>query len=37
MSERLLEAIQRGMWENPSDEVKKQLEELYMEGEGLVE
>lgn len=37
MSERLLEAIQRGMWANPSDEVKKQLEELYMEGEGLTE
>ncbi|WP_103071757.1 cobaltochelatase subunit CobN [Aquimarina sediminis] len=37
MSERLLEAIQRGMWANPSDEVKEQLEELYMEGEGVVE
>ncbi|MEW7279033.1 cobaltochelatase subunit CobN [Aquimarina sp. 2201CG1-2-11] len=37
MSERLLEAIQRGMWANPSDEIKTQLEELYMEGEGLVE
>jgi len=37
MSERLLEAIQRGMWTNPSDEIKEQLEELYLEGEGLVE
>ncbi len=37
MSERLLEAIQRGMWADPSDEVKQQLEQLYLEGEGLVE
>lgn len=37
MSERLLEAIQRGMWANPSNEIKKQLEDLYMEGEGIVE
>ncbi len=37
MSERLLEAIQRGMWANPSDEIKEQLEELYLEGEGVVE
>ncbi|MFC5045105.1 cobaltochelatase subunit CobN [Aquimarina hainanensis] len=37
MSERLLEAIQRGMWEHPSDEIKNQLEELYIEGEGQVE
>ncbi|KAA1245881.1 cobaltochelatase subunit CobN [Aquimarina sp. RZ0] len=37
MSERLLEAIQRGMWTNPSDEIKQQLENLYLEGEGLIE
>ncbi|OEJ99429.1 cobaltochelatase subunit CobN [Flavivirga aquatica] len=37
MSERLLEAIQRGMWQNPSDEIKQQLEDLYMEGESIVE
>lgn len=37
MSERLLEAIQRGMWANPSESVKQQLEELYLEGEGIVE
>lgn len=37
MSERLLEAIQRGMWANPSDEIKEQLEQLYIEGEGLLE
>ncbi|WP_103865725.1 cobaltochelatase subunit CobN [Aquimarina sp. I32.4] len=37
MSERLLEAIQRGMWANPSKEIKEQLENLYMEGEGIVE
>ncbi|SEB86168.1 cobaltochelatase CobN subunit [Tenacibaculum sp. MAR_2009_124] len=37
MSERLLEAIQRGMWQNPSEEMKQQLEDLYMEGEGIVE
>ncbi len=37
MSERLLEAIQRGLWKNPSEEIKQQLEDLYLEGEGLVE
>ena len=37
MSERLLEAIQRGMWQNPSETVKSQLEDLYLEGEGVVE
>ncbi len=37
MSERLLEAIQRGMWKNPSDDIKQQLEALYLEGEGVVE
>ncbi len=37
MSERLLEAIQRGMWKDPSQEIKEQLEQLYLEGEGIVE
>ncbi len=37
MSERLLEAIQRGMWKEPSEEIKQQLEGLYLEGEGIVE
>ncbi|CAM1374665.1 cobaltochelatase subunit CobN [Tenacibaculum xiamenense] len=37
MSERLLEAIQRGMWQNPSENIKQQLEDLYLEGEGIVE
>ncbi|MEM6720896.1 MAG: cobaltochelatase subunit CobN [Bacteroidota bacterium] len=37
MSERLLEAIQRGMWAAPSVEIKQQLEDLYLEGEGVVE
>lgn len=37
MSERLLEAMQRGMWKNPSDELKQKLEDLFMEGEGIVE
>ncbi|WP_282085047.1 cobaltochelatase subunit CobN [Aquimarina algiphila] len=37
MSERLLEAIQRGMWKNPSDEMKQELEDLYLKGEGIVE
>ncbi|WP_459212261.1 cobaltochelatase subunit CobN [Aquimarina rhabdastrellae] len=37
MSERLLEAIQRGMWASPSQEIKEKLEALYLEGEGIVE
>ena len=37
MSERLLEAIQRGMWQNPSEQIKNQLEDIYMEGEYLTE
>ena len=37
MSERLLEAIQRGMWASPSLEIKEKLEALYLEGEGIVE
>jgi cobaltochelatase CobN len=37
MSERLLEAAQRGMWAEPSEEIIEQLKELYLEGEGMVE
>ena len=37
MSERMLEAIQRGLWENPSDEIKKNLEDLYLSAEGDLE
>ena len=37
MSERLLEAAQRGMWENPSPQLLEQLKDLYLEGEGMVE
>ncbi|WP_196889251.1 cobaltochelatase subunit CobN [Aureivirga sp. CE67] len=37
MSERLLEAMQRGMWENPTEEIKKKVEDLYLEGESLTE
>ena len=37
MSERLLEAAQRGMWAEPSEEMIEQLKELYLEGEGMVE
>ena len=37
MSERLLEAIQRGMWQEPSEDIKQQLEDLYLEGEGIIE
>ncbi|PCH76768.1 MAG: cobaltochelatase subunit CobN [Flavobacteriaceae bacterium] len=37
MSERMLEAIQRGMWKDPSEEVKSQLEALYLEADGDLE
>ncbi|MCW4010839.1 MAG: cobaltochelatase subunit CobN [Candidatus Bathyarchaeota archaeon] len=36
MVERLLEAIQRGMWE-ASEDMKKQLQDLYLNIEGLLE
>ncbi|MGD6933777.1 MAG: cobaltochelatase subunit CobN [Candidatus Bathyarchaeia archaeon] len=36
MTERLLEAIKRGMWQ-ASDEMKKQLQQLYLNIEGLLE
>ena len=37
MSERMLEAIQRGLWENPSDEITEQLMVLYKHSDALVE
>jgi cobaltochelatase CobN len=36
MTERLLEAIERGMWQT-SDEMKKQLQQVYLTVEGLLE
>jgi cobaltochelatase CobN len=36
MIERLLEAIKRGMWQ-PSEELKRQLEQLYLQVEGWLE
>ncbi|MGD6809352.1 MAG: cobaltochelatase subunit CobN [Candidatus Bathyarchaeia archaeon] len=36
MTERLLEAIKRGMWQ-ASDDMKKQLQQLYLNIEGLLE
>jgi cobaltochelatase CobN len=36
MIERLLEAIKRGMWQ-PSEEMKRQLEQLYLQVEGWLE
>ncbi|MCW2119686.1 cobaltochelatase subunit CobN [Flavobacterium sp. 7A] len=37
MSERMLEAIQRGLWQNPSLETKKALEDLYLSAEAMLE
>lgn len=37
MSERMLEAIQRGMWENPSEETLEKLQKLYLESENDLE
>jgi len=37
MSERMLEAIQRGLWQNPSDEIVEQLEGLYLQSENELE
>jgi len=37
MSERMLEAIQRGMWKDPSEEIKEQLEDLFLKSEGALE
>jgi cobaltochelatase CobN len=36
MVERLLEAIQRGMWQ-ASDQIKRELQRLYLATEGLLE
>ncbi len=37
MAERLLEAIQRGMWEEPSDEMTQLLEQLILDTDELLE
>jgi cobaltochelatase CobN len=36
ITERLLEAIERGLWQT-SEEMKKQLQQLYLQIEGLLE
>ncbi|MCH2235420.1 MAG: cobaltochelatase subunit CobN [Crocinitomicaceae bacterium] len=37
MSERMLEAIQRGMWKDPSSEIEQALKELYLKSENIIE
>jgi len=37
MSERMLEAIQRGMWENPSEEMTTQLKNIYLTSDTALE
>jgi len=37
MTERLLEAMDRDMWEDPDEELVEALEELYLENEGQLE
>ncbi|QDO94427.1 cobaltochelatase subunit CobN [Formosa sediminum] len=37
MSERMLEAIQRGMWENPSEEMVDELKEIYKKMDNITE
>ncbi|MCL7764046.1 cobaltochelatase subunit CobN [Polaribacter sp. Z014] len=37
MSERMLEAIQRGMWENPSEETIEELKEIYKKSDNITE
>ncbi|UZR99777.1 cobaltochelatase subunit CobN [Chondrinema litorale] len=37
MSERMLEAIQRGMWKNPSEEIIEKLKQLYLDTESDLE
>ncbi len=37
IAERLLEAIQRGLWETPSPEILQSLQALYLQTEGLME
>ena len=37
MSERMLEAIQRGLWENPSEETVEKLQKLFLNAENELE
>ncbi|MDO6813971.1 cobaltochelatase subunit CobN [Tenacibaculum soleae] len=37
MSERMLEAVQRGMWENPSKETIEQLKDIYKKSDAITE
>jgi cobaltochelatase CobN len=37
VSERLLEAAERGMWQEPDDEDLQRLKEIYLENEGVLE
>ena len=37
MSERMLEAIQRGMWKAPSPETKEALEQIYLQADDVLE
>jgi cobaltochelatase CobN len=37
ISERLLEAVDRGLWEQPDEEVLGELKRVYLENEGLLE
>jgi cobaltochelatase CobN len=37
ISERLIEAADRGLWEQPDEEVLGELKRVYLENEGLLE
>jgi len=37
MSERMLEAIQRGMWQNPDEEMVNELKELFKKADAIIE
>ncbi|MCD8404948.1 cobaltochelatase subunit CobN [Tenacibaculum dicentrarchi] len=37
MSERMLEAIQRGLWENPSEETIEELKDIYKKSDAITE
>ena len=37
MSERMLEAIQRGMWKSPSPETKQAIEQIYLQADEVLE
>ncbi|MBV8077186.1 MAG: cobaltochelatase subunit CobN, partial [Planctomycetaceae bacterium] len=37
MAERLLEAVDRGMWERPSPEIVDSLKEIYLRSESVLE